>query len=325
MAPTSVPTPDDFIASFPKRRTKIDDEPDYDDIKELRTVIKTCAASIRSSKGGGARGYLGYVLAPNVYATIDPTAWIDPVNPGVHPVFPANATAAQINVITRAHDEDMREWNEFNNLKQALMKLVTDSIDPIFVSAIKDQHVEFNDVSMQDMLEFLFTQYGDITSKELAKNGKKMLEPWNPSTPLATLITQIEDCVEYASSGAQPYTATQILNTAFNIIFDTGLFFDECEKWEDKDPADQTWANFKLHFLRANKQLRKRQQTTQEAGYHGANSVQQTKDTQILEETAEALANLATASNADRSAFTTLTNTVADLTKQLKEQQTLIH
>ena len=60
------------------------------------------------------------------------------------------------------------------------------------------------------------------------------------------------------------------------------------------------------------------QETTQQAGFHGANAMQHAIVQQMYEEQSVALANLATATSSDRRALETLTSTVAKLTADLK-------
>jgi hypothetical protein len=111
-------------------------------------------------------------------------------------------------------------------------------------------------------------------------------------------------------------------------VFNTGSYFDECKTWNATLPANKTWENFKTHFLDAQDQLRQQQATGQQGGFHGANanSAEQHSGVtnEIYQETAEALANLATASSTDRQALSNLTNTVAALTQQLSAKDSQI-
>ena len=77
------------------------------------------------------------------------------------------------------------------------------------------------------------------------------------------------------------------------LVFQTGLFFDDCNAWRQKPDADKTWQNFKTHFTEAYRQHRLQTTTMQASSYHTANHVSHT-------ETAEALANLATATAAKK-------------------------
>ena len=78
--------------------------------------------------------------------------------------------------------------------------------------------------------------------------------------------------------------------------------------------------NFKTTFQQAQRELRNQQRTAQQAGFQ-ANGIwcQPTKNNEHpLQETAEALANLAPATASDHQALQNLTNTVKELSNQIK-------
>ena len=62
------------------------------------------------------------------------------------------------------------------------------------------------------------------------------------------------------------------MEKGFQLIRNTSDFEYALTQWEDKDPADKTWANFKTHFHEHQLKLKKvRGPTMQQAGYHHAN------------------------------------------------------
>ena len=163
------------------------------------------------------------------------------------------------------------------------------------------------------MLNHLITNHGTIAPFDLSANGDTMKQPWDPNTPFETPINQIEDVIEFAEAGQDPFTDKQIVDTAHTLVFQTGVFHDACKEWSQKPTPDKTWANFKTHFTAAHSLHRQQQSTMQAAGCGTANAI-------IKNETIEALANLATATAADRDALANLTNAVATLTAQLAEK-----
>ena len=141
MSPSTPPSPEAFIDSFPNMLPKIEGPPTYDSLAQLKDLIKANATSVTSTRGGGTHGYLGIVLSPGAYATIDPSAFVVPANPGTHPVFLNNTpTAAQFSEAVRTHEESLREWREYTNLEQALKKQITQAIDPVYLRALKDRN-----------------------------------------------------------------------------------------------------------------------------------------------------------------------------------------
>jgi hypothetical protein len=118
-------------------------------------------------------------------------------------------------------------------------------------------------------------------------------------------------CFLYAAGS--PYTVAQVVINAYSLIFSTGLFQEACREWRKKLAIDKTWAHFKEHFAEAHHDLCLTQWTTQEGGYHSANNVMDS----FVNETADAFANLATATALDCQMFDDLTAINKELTKQL--------
>ena len=311
---SSVPTPDEFIQSFPHQLTKITGIPTFATLTNLRNQLKANAASVPTTRGGGEHGYLGIVLSDAIYNTISNTPWTVANHPGINPVVPPAATAHTTARIVREHTENMRQWREYQNVESALKKQLTNAIEPIYLRAIRNRHTGYANQTLRQILHYLFTAYGSLQPNELQLNQSKLQEPWDPNTPFELLIDQIEECMEIADAGGQPFTPTQIINTAYTLVFNTGMYFDECKTWRQLPNNDKTWTQFKTHFLEAQKDLRLQQQTTQQAGFH-ANFA----STHNANETATALANLAEATASDREAFAALVTTNSNLTKQLTE------
>jgi hypothetical protein len=93
-----------------------------------------------------------------------------------------------------------------------------------------------------------------------------------------------------------------------------------CRRLNEKPLADKTWAQFKAHFSAARRQHKQMQgESAATAGYHSANAAVGQKEYQMAEATIGALANLATATTADRGVVATLTEANARFVKQLED------
>jgi hypothetical protein len=134
------------------------------------------------------------------------------------------------------------------------------------------------------------------------------------------LFKQIQDCAAYSDAGGVLIGHPQQINVGYAQIFATGHFMSTCRRWNEKPLADKTWAQFKAHFSAAHRQHKQMQgESAATAGYHSANAdVVQTVD-QMAEATIGALANLATATAADRGVVSTITEANARLVKQLED------
>jgi hypothetical protein len=84
--------------------------------------------------------------------------------------------------------------------------------------------------------------------------------------------------------------------------------------------ADKTWAQFKAHFSAAHRQHKQMQgESAATAGYHSANAAVGQTEYQMAQAAIGSLANLATATAADRGVVATLMEANARLVKQLKD------
>jgi hypothetical protein len=162
--------------------------------------------------------------------------------------------------------------------------------------------------------------YGFINPTQLAENYNKMTAPINFEDPIETLFKQIEDGVRYANAGAQPYMEAQYVNIAFLLILNTGAIPEACRDWQRCTPMNQTWAGFRREFARAQREQIIISSTANGAGYHTANVAEHYEHTPVPAdaEFVTAMANLATATSADRETVDTLTRAIATLTDQLK-------
>ena len=110
------------------------------------------------------------------------------------------------------------------------------------------------------------------------------------------------------------------MSIVYTIVKATGIYSLYCKNWWHNPAIDQTWANFKIFFAEVFKDARDDSLTVQTSGY--AANVCQLQEYEVTmaemqQETATALANLATSTTSDRTAFVTLGTTNAYLARQI--------
>jgi hypothetical protein len=100
----------------------------------------------------------------------------------------------------------------------------------------------------------------------------------------------------------------------------TGAIPDACRDWQRRTPVNQTWADFRREFARAQREQRIISSTAIGAGYHTANVAEHHEPNSLPAGSGfvTAMANLATATSADRETLATLTKAITTLTDQLK-------
>ena len=299
-----------IINKFPGR-------PNYDTIAEVHTKLKANAASVHSNLGGGAHGLLGLALQPGTYTVLTGQVFEPPVNPGPTTNLPDGLTSHQINERVREHKQRLDIWKQYNIVEQALKQQLISAFDDIYLKSISNRHTGFASLTLLRMLQHLYDTYGDLTPTELEDNDARMKTAYDPTTPIETLYDQIEQAVDIAEAGHQPYTNAQVLTRAYNIILQTGLFTDACREWRNKPRADKTWERFKIHFAQAHKDLRQQEDTAAKTGMHAANAVLSA----IQNDAKLAIQQLTNATIADRNQLTDLIQANNTLSKDMKTLQ----
>ena len=233
-----------------------------------------------------------------------------------------NSTGPQISAIECQFNKTLHQWTKYKILTDAGKKLIQDGIDDMYVKGITDRNVGLANVTIKKIFEFLFQNYGNITQYNIEANDKKLKEKWDANSPIEMLFDQIKDAQDFASAARQPYTNNQLLTTAYNLVYTTGLFFDDCKAWNCLPALQTTMDNFKTMLQQAQRELCDQQRTAQQAGSqaNGIWCLPSTMNNHPLQETAEALDNLATATASDRQALQNLTNIVMSSATRSKQK-----
>jgi hypothetical protein len=163
-----------------------------------------------------------------------------------------------------------------------------------------------------------------IAPTELTQNYQRLNTPYDPNQPIETFFQQIQDARAFAVAGGQYYGAAMIVNVAFTLVFNTGLYPDACRAWQSRAIVAKTRAQFKIDVATAHREFRLTNQTAQQSGFHSANMmIEQGRDV-AMQETAEAIAQLATSTASDWGMVATLNTTNAKLANQLEAAHALI-
>jgi hypothetical protein len=168
------------------------------------------------------------------------------------------------------------------------------------------------------LLTHLLTYYDIIAPTELTQNYQRLNTPYDPNQPIETLFQQIQEARAFAVAGGQPYGAAMIVNVAYTLVFNTGLFPDDCRTWQSRAIAGKTWAQFKLNFATAHREFRLTNQIAQQSGFHSANMMIEQGRDETMQNTVEEIAQFVTAKASDRGTVATLTTTSSKLAAQLE-------
>jgi hypothetical protein len=115
-------------------------------------------------------------------------------------------------------------------VQQELKKQIITVFEPMYLDVFNDYMVGFANISARDMLDHLFTTYGNITAVDLENNFEHMRRSWDPQQPVESLFKQIQDCANYSEAGGvligHPHQ--------INVVYATGHFMSACHRWNQK-------------------------------------------------------------------------------------------
>jgi hypothetical protein len=167
--------------------------------------------------------------------------------------------------------------------------------------------------------------YGFINPTHLAENYNKMMVPINFQDPIETLFKNIEYGLCYANTGMERYMEAQYVSITFLLTINTGTIPDACREWQLRTPFNQTWAEFRREFARAQREHHIISSTASGADYPTANFAEHYVHNSIPADGrfVTAMANLATDTSADRETVATFTKAIATITEKLKAKDML--
>jgi hypothetical protein len=169
-------TIEDVIVSFPYPiLPTVQGEPDYQTITAIWKSLQTNSREIDTHLGGGTLGHLQLIvsdassamIAPATYA--GPTLWVSPTYPG-RASANTDGTAAQISAARHIWEEDVHTYRTYTSVQQALKKQIINVFEQMYLDVLNDDMVGFANISVLDMLDHLFTTYGNITAVDLENN-----------------------------------------------------------------------------------------------------------------------------------------------------------
>jgi hypothetical protein len=160
-----------------------------------------------------------------------------PKNPGPSSAVVAGMMAAVIAETTRLHREATQVYHTYHNVDQAIKKLIIESFDDAYLNALSDEIAGYANCTSLQLLTHLLTYYAMIAPTELTQNYEHLSTPSDPNQLIETLFQQIQDARAFAVAGWQPYGAAMIVNVAYTLIFNTGLFPDACWAWQSRAMA----------------------------------------------------------------------------------------
>jgi hypothetical protein len=115
-----------------------------------------------------------------------------------------------------------------------------------------------------------------------------------------------------------------MVNMSYTLVFNTGLFPDACRDWQSRPIMGNTSAQFKLDFATAHRELCITNQTSHKSGFHSGSMMIEQGCDKTMQDTVDAITQLAAATASDLRTISTLITANAKFATQLEDAQTQI-
>jgi hypothetical protein len=239
-------------------------------IQILQRQLFTNARSVPSPRGGGNNGHLAIVMNNAAYVVRATVPFVVPVHPGPAPVHAVAATAAQIAETIRAYNQQLAEHTLYHRVSTELKSQILTAVEATYLRELENVDFGFADVTPQEMLQHLQTNYAVLTPEALEANRTSLSDPWNPDEPLENLWRKIFEVQRIATAGGAPITDVAAITLTLAMFETSGLLSTTTQQWRVRPVVQWTLPTFQSDFTLANTE-RIRQTTAAGAGFHGAN------------------------------------------------------
>ena len=174
---------------------------------------------------------------------------------GPSPTIPDGSTGPQISSIRIQHDMDTKFYCEYDSTDKPLKSLLIAAVNETYIRSLHDKYIGYANITTLQMLMHLYSAYAKITEGDIEDNEKCMHADYDVNQLIEVLIEQIDDEVDMAAVADNPYSDEQVVAAAYNLVFKTGMFADDCKLWRRRVAVNKTWQKFKTYFTMAHQEL----------------------------------------------------------------------
>ena len=150
----------------------------------LKKAITANATSIDTELTGDHHGLALLTMTPQMYAIFLPAALIRPLNPGMTPEPSTNGTPDQIAAAQWKFSTQPVQLKIVINAKRSLNNQVIEDVDNTWLNSIQGPVMGFNNVTLLDMLQYLYACSGKDMKEAPNSSATWMDEIYNPNEPI---------------------------------------------------------------------------------------------------------------------------------------------
>jgi hypothetical protein len=237
-------------------------------VLQLRRELYANAEIVNTTLGGGAHGHLGLLMPPDEYQALSATPYFVPDAPPPEPLSLLSMARTlpwehlltphrwlswhwlRHDLWTHAHHwvtttldltapRLTREtWKEAQEFRRRMVSLIVAAVPSEYLEEFADRARGYGHAHPRDMLTSLIQSHGKITAADLKANYARLRAPWNPDTPITTLLHNATTCRHFASDGGEPIPDGVLIEAILTAIENSGVLSMAVYNW-NRLPEDQ--------------------------------------------------------------------------------------
>ena len=145
-------------------------------------------------------------------------------------------------------------------------------------------HRGYSESSTLDLLAHLYKTYSVISNADWLTNDKRFREAYAPTIPIEVDWRHIVDAVAYADARSTPYSNKQVVDNAYQLIFNMGIFTADSREWNKRAADDKNLPHLKVFFAAAHREWRLLIQNETGAPYGAAHNATANLDDWYLQQ-----------------------------------------
>ena len=232
--------------------TKVNGNPTFRDITDIRSEVLANARSVPSPYGGGAHGHMGLALSPSKYARICPKQpFIRPTAPPPY-VAPTDPDLIIHHNAEKAYAKQLADFQLVNLVETTILNQLVLAFDKNVLRSKTDHLTRTIHCSIPEIFQYLFETYGNITNFSLNEARQATIaHTYVHSDSVSNVFDLIDEYAEMADAHNTPESSEQLISMAMMILMRANIFSEAITEWHNLPSTCHTWPSFQDHFIQA--------------------------------------------------------------------------
>ena len=308
-----------------KYLTKLDGEPTHDWLETIEKEMGRNALAVECSFGGGRSGCLGTVYNNARFKAKAGHDWVVPSSRGAFPIFPNNASIAQKKQLISEFIESEKDRKTVKICEELLKGQLIEAVDENFILELKDDMMDYDGVTLVDMLKHLRDEYAPQDVNFLEKVLSEFEEPPDLTKPIDAYFAKQERCQRLLADSEDPIEdRTMVVKATQHLGKDPSLA-KKTVQFRELSKDQRTWTKCKAYYRKVMRAVKQEQKCLgADQDYHtgsavAARSVVEAAEQKARDEMAEKMSGsfdaLASAAVAKAATIDSHAATIAALSK----------